>query len=55
MKRVIKGLDTSGDKLLKAITAVLDGTVTRADISPDIKVYECKDTIRIDLKITKED
>ena len=41
-------------KLEDAICTILDGTCKRVDISTDVKVYECKNTIRIDLKIRED-
>lgn len=39
------------NKIRHAITSVLSGNCKRVDISPDVKVYECKNIIRIDIKI----
>ena len=43
------------DKINEAIKAVLLGTCSRVDIDKTAKVYECKNIIRIDLKITEEE
>ena len=40
--------------IIRAVETVLKGEARRVDIAPDIKVYECKDVIRIDLKIADE-
>lgn len=40
------------DKIEDAICTILDGICKRCDISDDVKVYEVKNVIRIDLKIT---
>lgn len=47
--------DVDFDKIRRAITLVLSGNCTRVDVSPSVKVYECKDVIRIDLKISDGD
>lgn len=39
------------EKIENAICTILDGTCKRCDISDDVKVYEVKNVIRIDLKI----
>ena len=51
--RIIRDVDF--DKIRRAITLVLSGTCKRVDVSPSVKVYECKDVIRIDLKISDGD
>jgi hypothetical protein len=40
------------EKIKDALCAILEGTCSRVDISKNVKVYECKNVIRIDLKIT---
>ena len=40
-------------KIEEALLCILNGTCSRVDISKNVKVYECKNVIRIDLKITK--
>lgn len=42
------------DKIANAVQTVLDGKCKRVDVVDGVKVYECKNVIRIDLKI-KED
>lgn len=42
-------------KIEEAIGNILEGTCSRVDISKNVKVYECKNVIRIDLKITEEE
>lgn len=55
MGRQIEGLEANVPKILKAVSAILDEVAGRVDVTSDIKVYECKDVIRIDLKIKKEE
>lgn len=38
-------------KIDQAINTILNGVCKRCDISETVKVYEVKDTIRIDLKV----
>ena len=40
--------------IIRAVETVLRGEARRVDVAPDIKVYECKNVIRIDLKISGE-
>lgn len=54
MSKTIPGLAEAIPKLLKAVATILEGTCKRVDVNPDIKVYECKNVIRIDLKIKEE-
>ena len=42
------------DKIEEALCNILEGNCKRVDVSPDVKVYECKNVIRIDLKIHEE-
>ena len=51
--RIIRDVDF--DKIWRAITLVLSGNCKRVEVSPSVKVYECKDVIRIDLKISDGD
>ena len=37
--------------IIRAVETVLRGEARRVDVAPDIKVYECKNVIRIDLKM----
>ena len=40
--------------IIRAVETVLRGEARRVDVAPDIKVYECKNVIRIDLKVSDE-
>lgn len=40
--------------IIRAVETVLRGEARRVDVAPDIKVYECKNVIRIDLKMAGE-
>lgn len=51
--RIIRDVDF--DKIRRAINLVLSGNCKRVEVSPSVKVYECKDVIRIDLKISDGD
>ena len=42
-------------KVAEAIETILRGTCKRIDVNKDVKVYECKNVIRIDLKIKEEE
>lgn len=42
------------DKIEEALCNILEGNCKRVDVSPDVKVYECKNVIRIDLKIHED-
>ena len=37
-------------KVFKAVQTIQDGVCKRVDVSDDIKVYACKNIIRIDIK-----
>ena len=37
-------------KVLKAVQTIQDGVCKRVDVNDDIKVYACKNIIRIDIK-----
>lgn len=41
-------------KIEEALCNILDGVCSRVDINKNVKVYECKNVIRIDLKIAEE-
>lgn len=41
-------------KIAEAIESILRGTCKRIDVNSDVKVYECKNVIRIDLKVTED-
>ena len=45
--------DFNADKIKHAVTTILSGNCKRVDVdvNPDVKVYECRNVIRIDLKI----
>lgn len=47
--RFVNGIDFG--KMGDAIEFILEGKCKRVDVSPDVKVYECKNIIRIDIKI----
>ena len=38
----------------EALCSILDGYCKRVDVNPDVKVYECKNVVRIDLKIHED-
>lgn len=42
------------DKIAEALCSILDGYCKRVDVNPDVKVYECKNVVRIDLKIHED-
>ena len=42
------------DKIEEALCSILDGYCKRVDVNPDVKVYECKNVVRIDLKIHED-
>lgn len=42
------------DKIVEALGSILEGNCTRVEINPDVKVYECKNVVRIDLKIHED-
>ena len=42
-------------KIAYAIDSIVNGEVARADVNKNVKVYECKNVIRIDLKIVEEE
>ena len=42
------------DKIEEALCSILEGNCKRVDIGDDVKVYECKHVIRIDLKIQED-
>ena len=50
--RYIQGLETTEAKIQQAIKTILAGTCKRVDVTSNIKVYECKDVIRVDYKIS---
>ena len=60
MERYIKALQEESydpyiiEKLVGAIQRIVEGSCKRVDVSEDIKVYECKDTVRIDIKMRKD-
>lgn len=55
MKRTVPGVADAIPKILKAIDTILEGTCKRIDVDPNIKVYECKNVLRIDLHIQEEE
>lgn len=55
--RTIETINTESktyESIARAVETVLKGEARRVDIAPDIKVYECKNVIRIDLKVVGE-
>lgn len=42
------------DKIEEALCSILEGNCKRVDVAPDVKVYECKNVMRIDLKIHED-
>ena len=60
MERYIKALQEESydpyiiEKLVGAIQRIVEGSCKRVDVSEDIKVYECKDIVRIDIKMRKD-
>ena len=55
--RIIETISTepkSYTDIIRAVETVLRGEARRVDVAPGIKVYECKNVIRIDLKISGE-
>lgn len=47
--RIIQNVDWQ--KIERAVKMILSGNMQRVDVAKNIKVYECKNVIRIDLKI----
>lgn len=43
-------MDQVIQKVIRAIETIQDGVCKRVDVNDDIKVYECKNIIRIDIK-----
>ena len=43
-------LDGYVEKVVRAIKTIQDGVCKRVDVNDRIKVYECKNIIRIDIK-----
>ena len=43
-------MDQVIQKVVRAIKTIQDGVCKRVDVNDDIKVYECKNIIRIDIK-----
>ena len=43
-------LDEYIEKILRAIETIQDGVCKRVDVDDNIKVYTCKNIIRIDIK-----
>ena len=42
------------DKIEEALCSILGGNCKRVEINQDVKVYECKNVVRIDLKIHED-
>ncbi len=49
-RRVDFGPETQ-KKIDEALWVILEGNCSRVDINKNVKVYECKNVLRIDLKI----
>lgn len=47
-------MDQCIQKVVRAIETIQDGICKRVDVSDKIKVYACKNIIRIDLKIHED-
>lgn len=43
-------MDQVIQKVVRAIETIQDGVCKRVDVNDDIKVYACKNIIRIDIK-----
>ena len=43
-------MDQVIQKVVRAIETIQDGVCKRVDVNDSIKVYECKNIIRIDIK-----
>ena len=41
-------------KIASAVQDILEGVCARVDVNKDVKVYACKNIIRIDLKVTED-
>lgn len=41
-------------KIEEAIGNILEGICSRVDVNKNVKVYECKNVIRVDLKIMED-
>lgn len=46
----INELDDLVNRVIRAIGTIQDGVCKRVDVNDRIKVYECKNIIRIDIK-----
>ena len=44
----------NADKIKQAVATILSGNCKRVDVDANTKVYECKNVIRIDLKIRED-
>ena len=42
-------------KIAEAIETILRGTCKRIDVNDNVKVYECKNVIRVDLKVSEKE
>lgn len=47
--RFIQSVDWQ--KIERAVKLILNGSMQRVDVAENIKVYECRNVIRIDLKV----
>lgn len=50
--RVIK--EANVEDIKRAVGMILEGVCSRIDVSDGVKVYECKNIIRIDLKVVDD-
>lgn len=42
-------------KVMQAIETIKSGLCARVDVNKDVKVYKCKNVIRIDIKVPEEE
>lgn len=50
--KVIRGANVEDIK--RAVGMILEGVCARIDVADGVKVYECKNIIRIDLKVVDD-
>lgn len=41
-------------KIASAVQDILEGVCARVDVNKNVKVYQCKNIIRIDLKVVED-
>lgn len=44
-------LDFSQEELQRAIDLILSGMCTKIELSKTVKIYKCKNIIRVDIKV----